>query len=54
MLAEAVPDEPALADALLVCATEVTTSEEIQHFAAALADATGAESREPAPVGAAS
>jgi glycine dehydrogenase subunit 1 len=54
VLAEAVPDEPALADALLVCATEVTTSEEIQHFAAALADATGAESRERAPVGAAS
>jgi glycine dehydrogenase subunit 1 len=32
------PDDPSLADALLVCATEVTTQEEIATFAAALAD----------------
>jgi glycine dehydrogenase subunit 1 len=37
-LADAEPDEPALADALLVCATEVTTTEEIERFAAALED----------------
>ncbi len=30
------PDDPALADALLVCATEVTTDEEIARFAGAL------------------
>ena len=30
------PDDPSLADGLLVCATEVTTSEEIARFAAAL------------------
>ncbi|HEX5013970.1 MAG TPA: aminomethyl-transferring glycine dehydrogenase subunit GcvPA [Candidatus Limnocylindrales bacterium] len=35
-LADAEPDDPALADALLVCATEVTTSDEIARFAAAL------------------
>jgi glycine dehydrogenase subunit 1 len=33
VLAEAVPDEPALADALLVCATEVTTGDDIATFA---------------------
>ncbi len=33
VLADAVPDEPGLADALLVCATEVTTSDEIAAFA---------------------
>ena len=38
-LADAEPDDPSLADALLVCATEVTTSEEIARFAAALEDA---------------
>ena len=32
------PDEPSLEDGLLVCATEVTTSDEIERFAAALAD----------------
>jgi glycine dehydrogenase subunit 1 len=31
------PDEPSLADGLLVCATEITTSDEIARFAAALA-----------------
>src|SRR5215213_5701623 len=37
-LATALPDEPALADALLVCATEVTTASDIDRFAAALAE----------------
>jgi glycine dehydrogenase subunit 1 len=37
-LAQAIPDDPALADALLVCATEVTTADEIAAFAAALGD----------------
>ena len=36
-LADAEPDDPALADALLLCATEVTTSDEIARFVAALA-----------------
>jgi hypothetical protein len=31
------PDDPALSDGLLVCATEVTTTAEIATFAAALA-----------------
>ena len=35
-LADAEPDDPALDDALLVCATEVTTSDEIALFAEAL------------------
>ena len=49
-LAEALPDEPGLADALLVCATEVTTPEEIRRFADALADelAGAGDRREPA------
>jgi glycine dehydrogenase subunit 1 len=42
VLAEAEPGDPALADGLLVCATEVTTAEEIDRFAAALADALAA------------
>jgi glycine dehydrogenase subunit 1 len=33
VLADALPDEPSLADGLLVCATEVTTSAEIARFA---------------------
>jgi glycine dehydrogenase subunit 1 len=41
VLADIEPDDPALADALLVCATEVTTAEEISRFAAALEDAIG-------------
>jgi glycine dehydrogenase subunit 1 len=41
VLAEAMPDEPALADGLLVCATEVTTSDEIGRFASALRDELG-------------
>jgi glycine dehydrogenase subunit 1 len=36
VLAEAIPDDPSLADALLVCATEVTTPDEIEVFAWAL------------------
>jgi glycine dehydrogenase subunit 1 len=31
------PGDPALEDALLVCTTELTTSDEIAHFAAELA-----------------
>jgi glycine dehydrogenase subunit 1 len=37
-LADAEPDDPAVADALLVCATEVTTGDDIARFAAALGD----------------
>ena len=33
VLAEAVPDEPSVADALLVCATEVNSSEDVRTFA---------------------
>ncbi len=36
VLAEAEPDDPTLADGLLVCATEVTTGEDIARFAEAL------------------
>ncbi len=36
-LARAIPDDPSLADALLVCATETTTAEDIAAFATALA-----------------
>jgi glycine dehydrogenase subunit 1 len=35
-LADLLPDEPAVADGLLVCATEVTTPAEIEQFASAL------------------
>ena len=38
VLADAVPDDPSLADGLLVCATEVTTSADIARFAGALDD----------------
>jgi glycine dehydrogenase subunit 1 len=37
-LADVEPDDPALQDALLVCATEVTTTAEIERFSAALDD----------------
>ena len=37
-LADAEPDDPAVADALLVCATELTTTDDIARFAAALGD----------------
>jgi len=35
-LADVLPDQPSLAEALLVCATELTTADEIARFAAAL------------------
>ncbi len=38
-LADAEPDDPSLADALLLCTTEVTTSDEIAAFALALEEA---------------
>ena len=37
VLGETVPDEPSVADSLLVCATEITTSDDIQLFARELA-----------------
>ena len=40
VVADAVPDEPSVADTLLVCATEVTTSEEIAAFVRELAAVT--------------
>ena len=49
-MAELEPDDPSLADALLVCATEVTTSADIERFAAALAaESTGTEGAGAAP-----
>ncbi len=41
VLAEAEPDDPSLADGLLVCATEVTTGAEIARFAEALSEVLG-------------
>ena len=38
VLAEVLPEEPSLAEALLVCTTEITTADEIARFAAALGD----------------
>jgi glycine dehydrogenase subunit 1 len=38
VLAEAEPDDPSLSDGLLVCATELTTSDEVDRFAGALSD----------------
>jgi glycine dehydrogenase subunit 1 len=38
VLAEVEPDDPSLADGLLVCATEVTTPAEIARFAESLAE----------------
>jgi glycine dehydrogenase subunit 1 len=37
-LADILPDEPSLADGLLVCATEITTDDEIALFASALSE----------------
>ncbi|HXG25945.1 MAG TPA: aminomethyl-transferring glycine dehydrogenase subunit GcvPA [Candidatus Binatia bacterium] len=54
VLGEAVPDEPSVVDSLLVCATEVTTSEDIGRLARELAGvlATGAPGTPTrAPVG---
>ena len=53
VLADAVPDDPSVADALLVCATEVTTPAEISLFADALAAELGGAA-EASPGGAAS
>jgi glycine dehydrogenase subunit 1 len=57
VVAEAVPDEPSLGDALLVCATEISTSDEIAAFARELAAVLAAGPAPavpaPAPVGAA-
>ena len=41
VLADIEPDDPTLADGLLVCATEVTTTAEIARFADALGDVLG-------------
>jgi glycine dehydrogenase subunit 1 len=38
VLADAEPTDPSLSDGLLLCATEVTTSDEIARFARAMAD----------------
>ena len=38
VLADAMPDEPSVADGLLVCATEVTTTEDIRRFADAMGE----------------
>jgi glycine dehydrogenase subunit 1 len=58
VVADAVPDEPRLGDALLVCATEITTSDEIAAFARELAGVIASGAAPPAvppqaPVGAA-
>ncbi len=51
-LAEAEPDDPSLADGLLVCATEVTTSDEILLFAWAIGEEIAADrGRASTPVG---
>ena len=48
-LAELLPDDPTLADALLVCTTELTTPADIERFATVLADELGgAPERAPA------
>jgi hypothetical protein len=53
VLADVLPDEPSLADALLVCATELTTSDEIRRFADGLSEELASPAaREPAAVGA--
>ncbi|HEX8938957.1 MAG TPA: aminomethyl-transferring glycine dehydrogenase subunit GcvPA [Candidatus Limnocylindrales bacterium] len=52
-LAELEPDDPRLADGLLVCATEVTTHEEIELFAWAIRDELEAARTSPAPPAAA-
>ncbi|MFP5343823.1 MAG: aminomethyl-transferring glycine dehydrogenase subunit GcvPA [Candidatus Limnocylindria bacterium] len=41
VLADALPDEPTLAESLLVCAIEVTTSDDIRRFVDALSDTLG-------------
>ena len=44
-LADAEPDDPSLVDGLLVCATEVTTSDEIERFARELGSLLAAAAR---------
>jgi glycine dehydrogenase subunit 1 len=55
-LARWYPDDPELRDALLVCATEVTGDDEIEHFASALrsilAERTDATTADRTPAGA--
>jgi glycine dehydrogenase subunit 1 len=46
--ADLIPDNPTLADGLLVCATEVTTRADIDRFASALAEELGTSSRDGA------
>src|SRR6476659_3558743 len=53
VLADAEPDDPNLADGLLVCATEVTTDDEIRKFAEALRSELARGGRTAEPVGAA-
>ena len=45
VLSDVIPDDPSLADALLVCATEVTTDADIDAFATALAAELAGEAR---------
>ena len=47
-LADAEPDEPSLVDGLLVCATEVTTLDEIERFARELGSLLAAATARPA------
>jgi glycine dehydrogenase subunit 1 len=42
VLADILPDEPSLADGLLVCATEITTDDDIALFASAVSEELGA------------
>jgi len=51
VLAEAVPDEPGLADALLVCATEVTTGDDIATFAREIGEVLNDKARSEPAVG---
>jgi glycine dehydrogenase subunit 1 len=51
VLADAEPDDPSLADGLLVCATELTTAEEIDRFAEALGDVLNGNSPQPVAAG---
>jgi glycine dehydrogenase subunit 1 len=52
VLADLLPDEPSLADGLLVCATEITTDDEIERFAHAMALELGGTALGAAPHGA--
>jgi glycine dehydrogenase subunit 1 len=47
--ADLLPDEPSLADGLLVCATEVTTPDEIERFATAIRLELAGATAAPAP-----